>query len=81
MNEYLFKDWWGDSVITGKGHHLAAMNLVDVNGHGKTFADIKSVFLDVSVGVPFLTAFEDAFGMSVSEYETQFFDLMSDYLP
>ena len=60
---------------------LAVEYLVDENGHGKTFEDLKDLFLDVSVGVPFKTAFKDAFGMSVLEYEAQFFDLMNDYLP
>jgi len=59
---------------------LAVEYLVDVNGHGKSFNDIKNLFMDVSVGVPFPTAFENRFGMSLLEYEVQFFDLMSDYL-
>jgi hypothetical protein len=59
---------------------LAVEYLVDVNGYGKTFVDIKNLFLDVSVGVPFQTAFENRLGMKVEEYELQFFDLMSHYL-
>jgi hypothetical protein len=59
---------------------LAVEYLVDVNGHGKSFNDIKNLFMDVSVGVPFPTAFKNRFGMSLLEYEVQFFDLMNNYL-
>ncbi len=59
---------------------LAVEYLVDVNGHGKSFNDIKNLFMDVRVGVPFQTAFKNRLGMSVSEYEVQFFDLMNNYL-
>jgi hypothetical protein len=60
---------------------LAVEYLVDENGHGKTFEDLKNLFLDVSVGVSFQTAFKNRLGISVKEYEMQFFDLMNDYLP
>ena len=53
---------------------------IDVNDHGKTFNDLKNLLLDVSVGVPFPTAFKNRFEISLVEYESQFFDLMSDYL-
>ena len=59
---------------------LAVEYLVDMNGHGKTFIDLKSLFLDVSVGVPFPAAFENWFEISLWDYENQFFDLMNDYL-
>jgi len=59
---------------------LAVEYLVDMNGHGKTFMDLKNLFLDVSVGVPFPAAFENWFEISLLEYEKQFFDLMNDYL-
>ena len=60
---------------------LAVEYLVDKNGHGKSFEDIKDLLLDVSVGVSFETAFKNRSGISVKEYEMQFFDLMNDYLP
>ncbi len=60
---------------------LAVEYLVDVNGHGKTYADMKNLFLDVSVGVPFETAFENRLTISVADYELQFFERMNDYLP
>ena len=60
---------------------LAVEYLVDINGHGKSFGDIKNLFTDVSVGEPFQTAFENNLGISVEDFELQFFDLMNDYLP
>jgi hypothetical protein len=60
---------------------LAAEYLVDANGHGKTMNDVKNLLLDVRNGVPFPTAFQNRVGMSLSEYESRFFDLMSAYLP
>jgi hypothetical protein len=59
---------------------LAVEFLVDVNGHGKSFSDIKNLFMDVSVGVPFHTSFKNRLGLSVSEYKVQFFALMNNYL-
>ena len=60
---------------------LAVEYLVDINGHGKSFGDIKNLYTDISVGVPFDTAFENRLGINVADYELQFFDLMNDYLP
>jgi hypothetical protein len=60
---------------------LAVEYLVDANGHGKTMNDVKDLLLDVRSGVPFPAAFQNRFGMSLSEYENQFFALMTAYLP
>ena len=60
---------------------LAVEYLVDPDGHGKSHKDIKDLFLDVSVGVPFQTAFKNRLGINLAEYEMQFFDLINDYLP
>lgn len=59
---------------------LAVEYLIDVNGHGRTLNDVKELFLDVRHGVPFPIAFNNNFGMSVSSYQSRFFDLMNDYL-
>ena len=60
---------------------LAVEYLVDANGHGRTMNDVKNLLLDVRNGVPFPTAFQNRFGMRLSEYESQFFDRMTAYLP
>ncbi len=59
---------------------LAVEYLVDANGHGKTMDDVRNLLMDVRNGVPFPTAFQNRFGMSLSEYENQFFALMTAYL-
>ena len=60
---------------------LAAEYLVDANGHGGTLNDAKNLLLDVRNGVPFSTAFQNRFGMSLAEFENQFIALMNAYLP
>lgn len=59
---------------------LAVEYLVDANGHGRTINDVKNLLLDVRNGVPFPVAFQNRFGMSLTEYENQFFALMTAYL-
>lgn len=60
---------------------LAVEYLVDENGHGKTMNDVKDLLLDVRNGVPFSTSFQNRFGMTLADYESQFFVLMNAYLP
>ncbi|MGB3097405.1 MAG: hypothetical protein WBB46_11825 [Candidatus Deferrimicrobiaceae bacterium] len=71
----------GYPIINPMMFQLAAEYLVDANGHGKKVNDFKNLLLDVRNGVPFPTAFQNRFGMSLSEYESQFFALMNAYLP
>jgi hypothetical protein len=59
---------------------LAATYLFDAQGHGATLEDLKDLYLDIREGMAFSAAFADRLGISVAEYEQQFFDLMSDYL-
>ena len=60
---------------------LAVRYLVDPHGHGKTYLDIKSMFADIGGGMDFLQAFEIHMGMSVSTYETHFYEWMEVFLP
>ena len=59
---------------------LAVDYLTDPNGHGRTYHDIRDLLLDVADGMRFGTSFKNRFGMTLYEYESQFFDLMDDYL-
>ena len=59
---------------------LAVDYLVDAKGHAKSLRDVRDLFLDISVGVAFATAFENRLEISIKEYEVRFFDLMIDYL-
>ena len=58
---------------------LAVEYLVDIAGHDKSFIDLKNLFLDVSVGVEFETAFEERLEIGLQEYEREFLGLMNDY--
>ena len=60
---------------------LAVEYLVDPYGFGGTMEDVRNLLLDVRNGVPFPDAFRSRFGMSITEYENRFFDLMNAYLP
>jgi hypothetical protein len=59
---------------------LAVTYLLDQDGHGGAYGNLKDLFLDVRNGTVFSEAFESRFGISLKEYEEQFFDLMNDYL-
>ena len=83
MHRYAYPD--PDIELVGYYYYypmfqLAVEYLVDEHGHGKTMNDFLNLFLDVRNGVAFPTAFENRLGMSLSEYENRFFDLMTDYL-
>lgn len=60
---------------------LAVEYLVDEYGLGGTMEDVRNLLVDVRSGVPFPDAFRNRFGMSLSEYERLFFELMIAYLP
>jgi hypothetical protein len=59
---------------------LAVTYLVDQEGHGGTYEDLKDLFLDVRNGTDFSAAFESRFGISLKDYEDSFFGLMNEYL-
>jgi hypothetical protein len=59
---------------------LAFRYLVDPEGHGKTLLDVKNMYLDIREGLTFEETFENRLGMSVDYYETNFFDIIVEYL-
>lgn len=59
---------------------LAAEYLFDELGVGAALGDLRDLYLDVRGGTPFAEAFENRFGISVADYEAQFFGLVRDYL-
>ena len=59
---------------------LASAYLFDPDGHGSSLQDFRDLLLDVRDGIVFATAFENRFGISLADYESQFFELMNDYL-
>ncbi len=60
---------------------LAVEYLLDDDGKGKTLVDARDVLIDVAEGATFEAAFEDRMGISLADYERDFFDVMDGYLP
>jgi hypothetical protein len=91
-NPVSIHDWWyfPESVIERSNgfeyypaFDLAVRYLLDPDGLGKTFQDVMAMYLDMEAGTPmfFEAAFEKHMGITVAEYEEQFFTRMADYLP
>lgn len=59
---------------------LSVRYLTDPDGHGGSFHDVRDVLIDVSNGVDFGDALANRFSITLTEYESQFFDLMYTYL-
>ncbi len=59
---------------------LAVRYLLDPRGMGKSFQDVKWLFYDMREGRSFPAAFQEHFGISVGDYEREFYDRMRIYL-
>jgi hypothetical protein len=59
---------------------LAVRYLLEKNGLGKTFLDVKAMYLDMLNTESFRTSFETCMGITVEYYEENFFDLITDFL-
>ncbi len=63
-----------------KFFELSSRYLVDPEGNGTTKEDLKLLYEDLGEGIPFNNAFQNRFGMSVIEFENQWWEKMQDYL-
>jgi len=59
---------------------LGTRYLLDPNGNGTTIDDLKTFYKDLGEGIQFRRAFQNTFGISVSDYEANYWDIMRDYL-
>jgi hypothetical protein len=59
---------------------LAVRYLLDENGLGRTFLDVKAMFSDMQNTESFRASFETFMGITVEYYEENFFDLIADFL-
>ena len=59
---------------------LAMRYILDKKGIGKSYQDVLSLFYDLRQGLSFPVSFENHFGISVSDYEDEFYDRMRIYL-
>lgn len=60
---------------------LAVEYLFDDAGYDVPLSEATALLVDVARGTSFDDAFADRIGVTVAEYENQFFDLMEAYLP
>jgi hypothetical protein len=60
---------------------LAVEYLLNQDGIGKTPRDATALLIDMAGGTQYETAFADHMGITVTDYENQFFELMTGYLP
>jgi hypothetical protein len=59
---------------------LAVRYLLDDRGMGRSYEDALNVFYDIRHDISFSAAFDDRFGISVGDFETEFYDRMRTYL-
>jgi len=59
---------------------LAAGYLVDPDGLGYPKSLMRDVYLDAAAGVPFAASFEEKFGLSLQDYEDEFWDRVRVFL-
>lgn len=60
---------------------LAVEYLIAEDGYGRSWTDMRDVMIDVGEGESFESAFEAGTGVGLDGFETEFFSLMSGYLP
>jgi len=59
---------------------LAVRYLLDPEGLGKTWADVRALYLAIREGTPFSSAFEARMGLSPESYASAFWTRMDEYL-
>ena len=82
MHQYRYPD------IEGIGYYyfypmfeLAVRYLLEPTGAANPKSDIRDLYLDAGQGVAFAESFASRFGISLQEYEEQFFDRIRGFLP
>ena len=59
---------------------LTMRYFLDPNGLGKSMQDVLGLFYDIRNGVLFPEAFQNRFGISLEQFEIDYYDLMRTYL-
>ncbi|MDH3267926.1 MAG: hypothetical protein OEM46_03630 [Ignavibacteria bacterium] len=78
-----FNDYAGPYNRRGEYYpmfELAVRYLLDERGQGKTLLDLKNLYEALKNNTPFDDAFESNMGMSITYYESHFYELISEYL-
>jgi hypothetical protein len=78
-----FNDYRGPYNRRGEYYpmfELTVRYLLDERGQGKTLLDVKNIYEDLKNSIPFDDAFESNMKMSITYYESHFYELISEYL-
>ena len=79
---HAWEDFPEGSDITGycTVFSVVMQYLLDSDGLGKSSDDVLNLFFDLRNGIPFPTAFQSNFGISLEELELEIFDRLHAYL-
>ena len=80
---HVWEDFPPGSDITGYYYNVFDLTMryfLDPNGLGKSLQDVLNLFYDVRNGVLFPEAFQNNFGISLTQFEIDYYDLMRTYL-
>ena len=80
---HVWEDFPPGADITGYYYNVFDLTMryfLDPNGLGKSIQDVLNLFYDMRNGVPFPAAFQNNFGLSLTQFEIDYYDLMRAYL-
>jgi len=83
ISVHKFNDYAGTYNRRGEYYpmfELAVRYLLDARGQGKTLLDVKNIFRDLKNSILFEDAFVNNMGISITYYESHFYELISVYL-
>jgi len=80
---HVWEDFPPGADITGYYYNVFDLTMryfLDPNGLGKSIQDVLNLFYDIRNGSTFPHAFQDNFGLSLTQFEIDYYDLMRTYL-
>jgi len=80
---HVWEDFPPGADITGYYYNVFDLTMryfLDPNGLGKSTQDVLSLFYDIRNGALFPEAFQSNFGISLAQFEIDYYDLMRTYL-
>ena len=80
---HVWDDFPPGADITGYNYNvfdLTMRYLLDPEGYGKSIQDVLHQFYDIRNGMSFPDAFQKNFGISITDFETEYYDRMRAYL-
>ena len=80
---HVWDDFPPGADITGYYYNVFDLTMryfLDPNGLGKSIQDVLNLFYDIRNGATFPDAFQSNFGISLTQFEIDYYDLMHAYL-